>query len=122
MYFSIWFRCKDSIAMFSGVSRSIVIANLFFKICVCLLYDVRIANGGTISAYETIKQAFDGIDIFLNEDEAVRLIGCFMCNKIKTNNWARYCNSECPYYFNTKSLKQIFGLNPIERRELIGSN
>jgi hypothetical protein len=45
----------------------------------------------------------------LSEDELIRFIGCVLkCDKIKMNNWARYCSSECPYYFNTDNLKKIF--------------
>ena len=47
--------------------------------------------------------------IDLTEDEVIRLCGCFMCNKIKINNWKEYCSSNCPYYFNTNALKKIMG-------------
>lgn len=47
-------------------------------------------------------------DIELSKDEADRLIGCIcVCDKIKMNNWARYCDKNCPYYFNTKKLQKI---------------
>ena len=49
----------------------------------------------------------EGYDIFLTEDEVIKLIGCTMCGKPKVNNWARYCDSQCPYYFDTPSLKEI---------------
>ena len=49
-----------------------------------------------------------GEDIELSQDEANRLIGCIcVCDKIKINNWARYCDKNCPYYFNTKNLQKI---------------
>ena len=45
----------------------------------------------------------------LSEDELIRLTGCLSkCDKIKMNNWARYCSLNCPYYFNTDNLKKIF--------------
>ena len=49
----------------------------------------------------------EGYDIFLTEDEVMKLVGCAMCGKPKVNNWARYCDSRCPYYFDTPSLKEI---------------
>ena len=49
----------------------------------------------------------EGYDIFLAEDEVMKLVGCAMCGKPKVNNWARYCDSRCPYYFDTPSLKEI---------------
>lgn len=49
----------------------------------------------------------DGRDILLTEEEVIRFIGCKMCGKPKMNNWRRYCNSECPYYFITPALKEI---------------
>lgn len=60
-----------------------------------------------------------GDDIYLTEDEVIRLTGCFMCDKIKVNNWSFYCNSNCPYYFNTDTLKIIFGIkiNKIKEKE-----
>ena len=48
-----------------------------------------------------------GYDILLTEDEVMKLVICAMCGKPKINNWARYCNSRCPYYFDTPSLKEI---------------
>ena len=61
-----------------------------------------------------------GDDIYLTEDEATRLIGCSTCDKIKVNNWSSYCKSSCPYYFNTDTLKEIFGIkknNKIKEKE-----
>ena len=49
----------------------------------------------------------NGYDIFLSEDEVIRLVGCSMCGKPKMNNWRRYCSTNCPYYFNTPALKEI---------------
>lgn len=49
----------------------------------------------------------DGNDILLNEEEAIRFIGCRMCGKPKVNNWKRYCDHTCPYYFITPTLKEI---------------
>jgi hypothetical protein len=54
-----------------------------------------------------IYRKYDGTDIYLNGDEVMRLIGCNTCAKIKMNNWTRYCSPECPYYFNTPTLKKI---------------
>lgn len=70
------------------------------KICFPSLYYIKEEN----------KWAYrhnEGYDIFLTEDEVMKLIGCAMCGKPKVNNWARYCNSKCPYYFDTPSLKEI---------------
>ena len=47
-------------------------------------------------------------DVLLNEEEVIKVVGCSMCGKIKMNNWARYCSPECPYYFNTPALKEVF--------------
>lgn len=60
-----------------------------------------------------------GDDIYLTEDESTRLMGCFKCDKIKENNWSSYCKSNCPYYFNTDTLKTIFGIkiNKIKEKE-----
>jgi hypothetical protein len=55
-----------------------------------------------------IFRTFEGEDIILNETEVIKLIGCWKCDKPKINNWARYCSSKCPYYFNTDNLKKIF--------------
>lgn len=49
----------------------------------------------------------DGRDILLTEEEVIRLVGCKMCGKPKMNNWKRYCNRKCPYYFITPALKEI---------------
>lgn len=49
----------------------------------------------------------NGYDIFLSEDEVIRLIGCGICGKPKMNNWRRYCSSNCPYHFNTPALEEI---------------
>lgn len=54
-----------------------------------------------------VYRKINGRDIFLSEDEVMKLIGCAMCGKPKVNNWARYCDSKCPYYFDTQSLKEI---------------
>lgn len=54
-----------------------------------------------------VSRKFNGADIYLTEDEVVRLIGCAICGKIKMNNWKRYCDSNCPYYFNTPALREL---------------
>lgn len=49
-----------------------------------------------------------GEDIELSQEEINRILGCAcVCDKIKINNWARYCDKSCPYYFNTKNLQKI---------------
>ena len=64
-----------------------------------------------------VFRTISGDDIYLTEDESMRLIGCFMCDKIKTNNWSFYCKSSCPYYFNTDTLKTIFGIKIDKTKE-----
>ena len=45
----------------------------------------------------------------------ILVIGCSTCDKIKVNNWSSYCKSSCPYYFNTDTLKEIFGIKKINK-------
>ena len=54
-----------------------------------------------------IYRNINGHDIFLSEEEVIRLVGCRMCGKPKVNNWRRYCSPNCPYYFNTLTLEEL---------------
>ena len=58
-----------------------------------------------------------GDDIYLTEDEAMRLTGCFRCDKIKINNLSSYCKSNCPYNFNTDTIKTKLGIKINKREE-----
>lgn len=60
-----------------------------------------------------IRDVFTAKDYQLSRQETVAFINCMTCDKIRINNYARYCSKEsCPYYFNFDEI--ITSRNPIE--------
>lgn len=60
-----------------------------------------------------IRNVFDAKDYQLSRQETVAFINCMACDKIRINNYIRYCSKEnCPYYFNFDAI--IASRDPIE--------